>query len=697
MPNLSVFSAITKATRRKQTLSPVDNRGGGWHSIFDTTPGSWQRDDTPIDSTEKIVAFSAVYACVSLIASDIAKLPIKLRKRTGSVWNDISDFAPQAGPLLRPNAFQTRQQFIESWIVSKLLHGNTFVLKERDQDGRIVGMYVLDPNRVRTLVAPDGSVYYALQEDDLSKLIADAPAVPASEIIHDRMTPLFHPLVGVSPIYACGASATQGNRIQTNSATFFGNMSRPSGMLTAPAQISDETATRLKQTFENNFRGSNVGRLFVGGDGLDYKPLTIAAADAQLIEQLKFTVEDVARAFKVPLHMLNAGQAPTLSNVESLAQSYYAQTLQVHIEAIEQCLDFGLELPRFMGTEFALEGLLRMDSQALFESLGKGVRGGWMSPNEAREKMNLPPVEGGESPFLQHQDYSLADLAKRSALANPFDPGAREERSVAAVGRVDKRAMAQALDELIEELPHGDPWRESLQVAKDHRWMRRSLGITSPAPQPATVDEAAVRSIVEAEIAKAVAPLVEKKVSDEVAKITVPRDGRDGTDGRDGRDGQDGEPGRDAANIDVLEAIDPAIPYARGTYASHRGGIVRAFRSTDPIKGNSDLERCGWHPVVRGVDDISLSFSDDARTLSIRMTRSDGKLIEKAVSIPVPIYRGAYKRGDTYGQGDCMTYGGSLWIAKRSTSTAPPSDSWTLCVKRGQDGKDGKDGMDATT
>src|SRR5690606_20504727 len=115
--------------------------------------------------------------------------------------------SPLAGPLRKPNRYQNRIQFFEWWITSKLLRGNTYVLKERDGRGVVQRLHLLDPSRVQVLVATDGSVFYQISQDDLAGVPEASVAVPASEIIHDRMNCLFHPLVGVSPIFASGIAA----------------------------------------------------------------------------------------------------------------------------------------------------------------------------------------------------------------------------------------------------------------------------------------------------------------------------------------------------------------------------------------------------------------------------------------------------------------------------------------------------------
>jgi HK97 family phage portal protein len=364
---------------RQKALAPVQSRPL-WNGIFGTIKeaftGAWQKN-IEVETTENILAFSAVYACISLIANDISKLRLKLTEQVEGIWEEITEGSTAFLPVIRkPNRYQTRIQFVSQWIVSKLIHGNSYILKVRDNRSVVVALFVLDPRLVTPLVSDDGSVYYRLGRDPLSELTEDETIVPASEIIHDRMLCLWHPLVGVSPIYACAASATQGIRIQNNSARFFENMSRPSGILTAPSKISDEAAARLKAHWESNYTGLNIGRIAVLGDGLEYEAMTIPAQQAQLIEQLRFTVEDVARCFHVPLHMLQSGTSPTLASIGAINQAYYSQTLQSLIEDFELCLDEGLALPAAYDVEFDLDGLLRLDPLSRAETSQKAIGAG---------------------------------------------------------------------------------------------------------------------------------------------------------------------------------------------------------------------------------------------------------------------------------------------------------------------------------
>ena len=401
----------------EKSLAPVDNRGGWWGIIRESFTGAWQKNvEVRLDTA---LTYSTVFRCISLIASDVAKMRIRLVALDGNgIWTEAQN--PAFSPVLKkPNRFQNRIQFFTTWIESKLIHGNAYVLKQRDARNVVVALYVLDPTRVKVLVADDGAVYYELAQDNLSGLGLTSVTVPASEIIHDRWNTIYHPLVGTSPIYACGLAAVQGIRIQSNSAQFFANGSNPGGVLTAPGAISDETARRLKEYWDANYTGANVGKVAVLGDGLNYQPMAVKAVDAQLIEQLKWSAETVCSVFGVPAYKVGVASPPAYNNIEALNQQYYSDCLQVHIESIELCLDEGLALPAPYGTEFDLDDLLRMDTATQVKTIAEGVRGAIYAPNEGRRKLGLKPVEGGDTPYLQHQDYSLAALARRDEAGPP--------------------------------------------------------------------------------------------------------------------------------------------------------------------------------------------------------------------------------------------------------------------------------------
>jgi HK97 family phage portal protein len=410
---------------RKKQYSPTLPGGTNWFwpVVREPFTGAWQRNIEL--RTENILAFHAVYACLERIASDVAKCRLRLVEQNDSgIWNEVT--VPAFTPVIRkPNNYQNRIQFFESWMLSKLMSGNAYILKERDERNVVVRLYVLDPTYVKPLVAPDGSVFYELSKDNLAG-IDDRLIVPASEIVHDMMTMKHHHLCGLSPMAPASLAAVHGINIQRMSTDFFSNAAKPSGVLSAPAEIPQAVVDRLTNYFETKFTGPNSGKLAILGSGLKFEKMTMDFVDAQMIEQLKISATMVCASFGVPPHMVHVGDPPSYNNIESLNQQYYSQTLQKYFESIELCLDEGLGLTevsgKTYGTWFDLDDLLRMDTATLVETEAKLVGAGIKAPDESRARFNFGPAKGGggESPLMQQQNFSLAALAKRDAQDDPF-------------------------------------------------------------------------------------------------------------------------------------------------------------------------------------------------------------------------------------------------------------------------------------
>jgi HK97 family phage portal protein len=475
---LGVSITRVKKAAPPASLSPVTGSGWLWPWVRESFLGAWQQN-TEV-STANVLTESVVYSCVTLIAKDIGKLRPMLMAQDASsgVWEETT--SPAFSPFLRkPNRYQNRIMFLQNWMTSKLIWGNTYILKERDNRGVVVAGYILDPQRVTVLVSSDGAVWYDLRVDNLAGI--EAPdghvVVPAKEIIHDVYVPLYHPLIGVSPITAAGLAAMQALRIEDNSAVFFGNGARPGGVLTAPGMISDAAAARLKAYFDTNFSGNNAGKVAVLGDGLAYEQMTMNATDAQLIEQLKWTAEQICRAFHIPPYMIGVGPMPTYNNIEALNAQYYTQCLQNPIEMIEVLLDEGLGLVdtkqegtgRQLGIELDLADLLRMDSSTRMTVAEKALKAG-MTHNEVRINYHgLKPVTGGDSVLSQQQNFSLEALAERDEN-KPFAKPAQATPAAPAT----PASTAQPAPTKEGEVPIEFPWKLAAKAMTADRLKQRA-------------------------------------------------------------------------------------------------------------------------------------------------------------------------------------------------------------------------------
>lgn len=389
----------------------------GWSNLTgvpmhgDWQLGSWQRNLDNPEKRQTLLAFSAVYACVTIIANDIAKLPINIWKDKAKGGRDLQKNHPIQRLLRKPNDYQTRYDFVFQYVFSKLLSGNAYVLQRMDARNVITEMHILDPRTTKPMMTESGDVFYECKKNPLAGLFEDT-TVPARRIIHDRHNPLGHPLIGVTPLFAAATSAMAGLSMQENSAAFFANMSRTSGVLTAPGKISEEVAKRLKNDWEDNFTRGKIGRTAVLGDGLAWEPLTINAQDSQLIEQLRWSAEDVARVFRVPSYMLGDLTKVTYKNSEQLARQYYSGCLQPHIECIEMRMDETFGFSPNMYTEFDLDVLLRTEMDVRFLAYKTAIQSGFMTINEARAKEGDAPVKGGDEPLIQVQYVPLSKLGE---------------------------------------------------------------------------------------------------------------------------------------------------------------------------------------------------------------------------------------------------------------------------------------------
>jgi HK97 family phage portal protein len=437
--------------RAEKQLNPVPQRG--WYNLIrEPSTGAWQRNEE--ESTGSVLNYPTLYACVSRISQDVGKLPFLLKQEDANgIWQTIQNTA--YSPVLRkPNAYQTAQQFREAWILSKLIHGNTYVLKIRDERGVVVRMFVLDPCRVMPLVSDSGDVFYQLNYPAAENLLPSGfrdgeIIIPAREIIHDRLNTFHHQLIGVPPLCAAYWPAVKNLKILKNSSEFFGNGANPGGILTAPAGLSDDDAQRLKAYWDTNFTGTNSGKVAVVGADMKFTAFAFKAADSQLVEQMRYSDEQICQPFGVPPFIVGIGTIPAGLKVDDMANVYYQFALQAHIEAMEYLLDEGLGVTRPMGVELDLNPLLRMDTAKRGEVWGKLTADGIAAPNEARKEFGLSPLEGGDTVYMQQQDFPLDEVRKNKieAKQQPAAPVAVEDATNEEVRRLSAELwQRKALD-----------------------------------------------------------------------------------------------------------------------------------------------------------------------------------------------------------------------------------------------------------
>lgn len=409
--------------RRTKAMEPVINWRAGWRLITESFPGAWQQNQKV--TVGDLSCYPTLYACLNRISQDIGKLPFTLQQRAkGRIWRDTDN--PAYSPVLRkPNNYQTGQQFREAWILSKLIQGNTYVLKGRDARGVVTRLYVLDPCRVMPMIAENGDVYYQLNYSSAQNLLPmDYPAqqmvLPASEIIHDRLNTFHHQLIGVPPLCAAHWPAAKNLNILKNATQFFANASQPGGILTAPAGMTDADAAAVKKFWDENYSGDNRGKIAVLGADMKFTSFAMNNADSQLVEQMQYSDRQICQPFGIPPYIVGVGEIPAGLKVDDVTNTYYSLALQAHIEAMEILLSEGMAVSP-LRVELDLDPLLRMDTAKRGEVWGKLANDGIATPNEGREQFGLDPLEGGDTVYMQQQDYPL-DQVRQNKITQPAPP-----------------------------------------------------------------------------------------------------------------------------------------------------------------------------------------------------------------------------------------------------------------------------------
>ena len=281
-----------------------------------------------------------MFAVVSRIASDISKIapPLLLEQDDNGFWTETTNPAYTPGPAAAEPLSDPAAVLTNASCLSLLLHGNAYVLKNRDERGVVDALYPLEPSRVKVLVAPDGAVYYELQANDLAGIANDTPPVivPAREIIHMRWNCLFHRSDGhLAALCHQRRRSRRRRRSRSSSTTFFGKGGRPAGVLIAPTKLDPLSAQRIKADAAN----FTTGELLVLENGMKYEPVSTTAVQSQLIEQLGWTEEKICEVFGMPISILNSAKQPPYANAEASQLQYKSECLEVHLHEHRERLD----------------------------------------------------------------------------------------------------------------------------------------------------------------------------------------------------------------------------------------------------------------------------------------------------------------------------------------------------------------------
>ena len=396
---MSIFSGLFRSRDK-----PKNRVGGGWSFLFGgTTSGKVVNERTAMQT-------SAVYACVRILAESVAGLPLHVYERTA---NGSKSTKP-SHPLYRllhdePNREMTSFVFRETLMSHLLLWGNAYAQIIRDGRGFPIALYPLLPDRMAVDRRESGELVYTYQSDK------GQVKLRRENVLHIPGLG-FDGLIGYSPIAMAKNAVGLALATEDYGAAFFANGANPGGVLEHPGVIKPEQADRLRESWQSQFGGANAHKVAVLEEGLKFHQMSIPPEQAQFLETRKFQINEIARIFRVPPHMVGDLEKSSFSNIEQQSLEFVKYTLDPWVVRWEQSLQQALILPSEKATifiKFNLDGLLRGDYQSRMQGYSTGIQNGFMSVNDVRglEDMNLLTAEeGGDLHFVNGNMVKLADV-----------------------------------------------------------------------------------------------------------------------------------------------------------------------------------------------------------------------------------------------------------------------------------------------
>ena len=350
---------------------------------------------------------TAVYSCVRILSEAIASLPLHLYKQIDKGGKEKAINHPLYKLLHdEPNSEMTSFVFRETLMSHLLLWGNAYAQIIRNGKGQVVALYPLMPNRITVDRDSNGRIYYtySVNESDNPKLRKLGQIRMTKDEIFHIPALGFDGLVGYSPIAMAKNAIGMAMACEEYGAKFFANGASLSGVLEHPGNIKDPT--KLRESWNSLFQGSsNSHKIAILEEGLKYQPIGISPNEAQFLETRKFQIDEIARIFRVPPHMVGDLDKSSFSNIEQQSLEFVKYTLDPWVTRWEQAIHRSLLLESEKKEYFAkfnVDGLLRGDYQSRMNGYSVGIQNGFLSPNDIRslENMDLIPDNLGGNLYL---------------------------------------------------------------------------------------------------------------------------------------------------------------------------------------------------------------------------------------------------------------------------------------------------------
>ena len=409
---MGLFSGLFKSRDKPQNRTP-----GSSYAFF--TGGSTAGKAV---TERSAMQMTAVYSCVRILAEAIAGLPLHLYRYTANGGKEKAVDHPLYRLLHdEPNPEMTSFIFRETLMTHLLLWGNAYAQIIRNGKGEVVALYPLMPNKMTVDRDDEGRLwyYYSRSSEEAPTMEGTMVKLPPSDVLHIPGLG-FDGLVGYSPIAMAKNAIGLAIATEEYGAKFFANGAAPSGVLEHPGTIKDPQ--RVREAWQSQFGGSsNSGKVAVLEEGMKYTPISISPEQAQFLETRKFQINEIARIFRVPPHMVGDLEKSSFSNIEQQSLEFVKYTLDPWVNRWEQALQralFTSEEKTVLFCKFNVDGLLRGDYASRMQGYSTARQNGWMSANDIRELENLDRIPAEDGGDLYLINGNMLPLADAGAFAN---------------------------------------------------------------------------------------------------------------------------------------------------------------------------------------------------------------------------------------------------------------------------------------
>lgn len=417
---------------------PVDKAAdAGYSFLFGrTTSGKPVNERTAMQTT-------AVYACVRILAEAVASLPLHVYEYQDDGGKKLVHDHPLYYLLHdEPNPEMTSFVFRETLMSHLLIWGNAYAQIIRDGAGRVLGLYPLLPDKMDVQRDDKGNIYYVYSRNsDENPMFKEYGNIKlkAEDVLHIPGLG-FDGLIGYSPIAMAKNAVGMTLACEEYGASFFANGANPGGVLEHPGVLKDPS--KVRESWNSVYRGvNNAHKIAVLEEGMKYQQIGIPPEEAQFLETRKFQINEIARLYRIPPHMVGDLDKSSFSNIEQQSLEFVKYTLDPWVIRWEQSLQRSLLLPGEKGKYFIklnVDGLLRGDYQSRMNGYAVGRQNGWFSANDIREMENMNPIPDEEGGNLYLINGAMTKLADAGAFAKT-DSGQQNAPAQENSGKRGKR------------------------------------------------------------------------------------------------------------------------------------------------------------------------------------------------------------------------------------------------------------------